>query len=69
MARDAGRLWQLLESQQGHLYVCGDAKAMAKDVHKTLIRIAQSHKECSGTEAEGWAKELADSGRYQRDVW
>jgi len=70
IAREADRVWDLLAKQQGYLYVCGDAKAMAKDVHKTLVAITQEHMHCSGTQAETWIKEhLHDTGRYQRDVW
>ncbi|KAF5832213.1 hypothetical protein DUNSADRAFT_11970 [Dunaliella salina] len=70
MARDGDHVWDLLAKQQGYLYMCGDAKAMAKDVHKTLVAIAQERMHCSGTQAETWVKEnLQDSGRYQRDVW
>ncbi len=65
----AAVVWQLLEQQGGHLYVCGDAKAMAKDVHRTLVALVARAKGCAGTQAEAWVKQLQDAGRYQRDVW
>jgi NADPH-ferrihemoprotein reductase len=50
MAREGDSIWSLLAEQQGYLYVCGDAKAMAKDVHKALVAIVQKHRQCTGTQ-------------------
>jgi NADPH-ferrihemoprotein reductase len=69
MEQEASTLWRLLSEEGGYLYVCGDAKHMAKDVHKTLLSIVQSAKQCTGGQAEAWVKSLQDQGRYQRDVW
>jgi NADPH-ferrihemoprotein reductase len=43
----------------GHVYVCGDAKAMARDVHAVLVDAL----------GEAGVKALADGGRYLKDVW
>jgi sulfite reductase (NADPH) flavoprotein alpha-component len=52
-----------------HVYVCGDAKAMAKDVHATLLRIIADQ---SGRDDDGAAvylREAQRAGRYLRDVY
>ncbi|MGH7155176.1 MAG: hypothetical protein ACREF3_14725, partial [Acetobacteraceae bacterium] len=51
------------------LYVCGNASAMAKDVHVTLLRIIADR---SGRDADGAAaflRGLQQAGRYKRDVY
>ena len=67
MLRQAPELWQALNGG-AYLYVCGDAKHMARDVHHALHEVAQ-RAGCTGSEAEAFVKALADGNRYQRDVW
>ncbi|KIZ02441.1 NADPH-cytochrome P450 reductase [Monoraphidium neglectum] len=69
LAREGARVWELLRKPGACFYVCGDAKAMAKDVHRALIEVVSRHGAMSGTKAEMWVKEFTDSGRYMRDVW
>jgi sulfite reductase (NADPH) flavoprotein alpha-component len=52
-----------------HLYVCGDEKAMARDVHSTLIRIVAKEGGYSRELAEDYVARLAAGHRYQRDVY
>lgn len=42
LRQEGDLVWELLQ-QQGHVYVCGDASAMAPTVEKTLIEIFQEH--------------------------
>ncbi|WP_281559474.1 assimilatory sulfite reductase (NADPH) flavoprotein subunit [Thalassomonas sp. RHCl1] len=52
-----------------HLYVCGDANRMAKDVHNTLLEIIAEQGGLSTEQAEDYLKTLRVSKRYQKDVY
>ena len=65
------RASELFDWIQGgaHIYVCGDATHMAKDVHQALLQIAQQEGGLDATQAKEWLDELAAQGRYARDVY
>ncbi|HRO59050.1 MAG TPA: assimilatory sulfite reductase (NADPH) flavoprotein subunit [Burkholderiaceae bacterium] len=52
-----------------HVYVCGDAEQMARDVHTALLSIVSGGLGCDDEAAEAWLRELQAEGRYQRDVY
>jgi sulfite reductase (NADPH) flavoprotein alpha-component len=67
--RDVGRdLWAWL-AEGAHVYVCGDAKRMAKDVEAALVEVVAAFGLRSTNEAIGFVAELKKSGRYQQDVY
>eukprot|EP00879_Flechtneria_rotunda_P027972 GHRR01030041.1.p1 GENE.GHRR01030041.1~~GHRR01030041.1.p1 ORF type:complete len:280 (+),score=100.54 GHRR01030041.1:432-1271(+) len=69
--REVGdQMWQLLEAG-AHFYVCGDAGSMAGVVEATMLDIIQQHQgpDSNAGSAAAYLRQLAASGRYQRDVW
>jgi sulfite reductase (NADPH) flavoprotein alpha-component len=67
--RDSGRdLWEWL-TEGAHIYVCGDAKRMAKDVELALVDIVAQHGARSPDEASAFVSALKKAGRYQQDVY
>jgi sulfite reductase (NADPH) flavoprotein alpha-component len=67
--REVGReLWTWL-AEGAHVYVCGDAKRMAKDVERALVDIVAQHGARSTDEAIAFVGELKKKGRFQQDVY
>lgn len=51
------------------VYICGDEKNMAHDVHNTLIDIIEKEGNMSREEAEKYLSAMQQEKRYQRDVY
>ena len=67
--REHGRaLFDWLEGG-AHLYVCGDATRMAKDVHAALLDAIATHGGKSAEDANDYLNTLQAQGRYSRDVY
>jgi len=67
--REVGRdLWSWL-ADGAHVYVCGDAKRMAKDVERALVDIVAQHGARSTDQAVAFVADLRKQGRYQTDVY
>ena len=67
--REVGRdLWAWL-NDGAHLYVCGDALRMAKDVEAVLTEIVTQESGRTPAEAVKFVAELKAQGRYQADVY
>jgi len=69
------RMWEQREElydwlrDGAHVYVCGDANRMAKDVDTMLHQVIAEQGKLTESEAAAFVAELKDTGRYQRDVY
>ena len=61
-------LWRWIE-RGAHIYVCGDATRMAKDVQDALLAIFEEQGQLSSKQASEFLKQLRRDKRYQRDVY
>ncbi|QHE92882.1 assimilatory sulfite reductase (NADPH) flavoprotein subunit [Pandoraea fibrosis] len=67
--REQGKaLYEWLQ-EGAHLYVCGDADQMARDVHTALVDIVAEHGGLAQDAAAEYVKTLQREKRYQRDVY
>jgi sulfite reductase (NADPH) flavoprotein alpha-component len=67
--REVGRdLWSWL-NDGAHVYVCGDALRMAKDVEAALVDVIAEHGGCTPADAVEFLADLKTKGRYQADVY
>lgn len=68
MKKQSKELFDWLE-QGAYVYICGDEKHMAHDVHNTLLSIIQEEGAMSKEKAESYLANLQQQKRYQRDVY
>src|SRR5437899_4905346 len=67
--REVGReVWTWL-AEGAHVYICGDAKRMAKDVERALVDIVAQFGARTTDEAVSFVGELKKKGRFQQDVY
>ena len=69
MRQQKEQLCKLLKEPNLHIYICGEAKAMAKDVHKVLVELTVENNGFTEKQAEDWLANMSKNGRYMQDVW
>ena len=68
MLEEGKDIFILLE-RNGHFFVCGDAKRMARDVEATLLEIIATHGAMTVEKAVAYLNALKKEKRYVRDVY
>lgn len=68
MRESAAELWAWLE-EGAHVYVCGDAKRMARDVDLALQAVVAEQGGMTAADARAYVAGLTRDKRYQRDVY
>ena len=65
---NSSEIWSWLESG-AHVYVCGDAKRMAKDVDSALRAVIETAGNRTADQSTAYLQNLKTEKRYQRDVY
>lgn len=68
LREQGAEVWRWLQ-EGAHIYVCGDANRMAKDVENTLLALVAEHGGMDTVQADEFLSELRLERRYQRDVY
>lgn len=63
------QITDILLKQNGSIYVCGDAKNMAKDVNDTLTEMIKTELQVEQLDAMKRLAGLREEKRYLQDVW
>ncbi|KNE59003.1 hypothetical protein AMAG_03355 [Allomyces macrogynus ATCC 38327] len=67
LAKHGDRVWDLVH-KGAHIYVCGDAKNIVRDVPRWFVEAAMTHEGLSEDQAERFVKDMRTKGRYLEDV-
>ena len=68
LREQGAELWRWI-NDGAHIYVCGDANRMAKDVEHTLQEVIAEYGAMDAEAADEFLSELRVERRYQRDVY
>lgn len=68
MRRRGAEIWRWLQAG-AHLYVCGDAHQMAREVDRAVHDIVECHGGLDADAANAYVRNLSAEKRYQRDVY
>ena len=68
LLENSAKVWEWLE-KGAYVYVCGDKKRMATDVHLALLDIIRKEGQMDINAAKQFLNKLTAEKRYQKDVY
>ncbi|XP_043272272.1 NADPH--cytochrome P450 reductase isoform X2 [Venturia canescens] len=69
LEQNKDEIWDVIGPKNGHVYICGDARNMARDVHNILLKVVMEKGKMSELEAVAYVKKMDTQKRYSTDVW
>ncbi|KAM6946269.1 NADPH--cytochrome P450 reductase isoform 1-T1 [Aplochiton taeniatus] len=69
LRKNKEELWRQIHTDNAHIYICGDARNMARDVQTAFYEMAEELGGMTRTQATDYVKKLMTKGRYSQDVW
>lgn len=69
LEKNMDEIWDVIGVKNGHIYVCGDARNMARDVHNILLKVVMEKGNMTEKDATLYIKKMDSQKRYSSDVW
>ncbi|XP_014483001.1 PREDICTED: NADPH--cytochrome P450 reductase isoform X2 [Dinoponera quadriceps] len=69
LEKNKAEIWRVIGEQNGHIYICGDARNMARDVHNILVKVVMEEGKMKNIDAIDYIKKMDVQKRYSSDVW
>lgn len=69
MLAKGAELWQWISEEGANIYICGDAKQMAKDVTEALLTIFETHGKMDRAAAEEYLTKMRKTHQIHLDVY
>ncbi|XP_025834314.1 NADPH--cytochrome P450 reductase isoform X2 [Agrilus planipennis] len=69
MDQNHDEIWKIIGENNGHVYICGDARNMANDVRNVFLKILMTKGNMSEQQASAYLKKMETQKRYSSDVW
>ncbi|EEB11242.1 NADPH--cytochrome P450, putative [Pediculus humanus corporis] len=69
LSQNADELWEVIGENNGHLYICGDARTMARDVNDIVRKVLIDKGNMTEQQAQAYLKKMEAQKRFSSDVW
>lgn len=69
LEQNADELWKVIGENNGHVYICGDARSMASDVRNIIQKVIMDKAKMTEQQAVAYIKKMETQKRYSADVW
>lgn len=71
LAKHDEEIRELIISRNAHVYICGDAHRMAKDVFTEMSRVVSMDRRYGGNSEKAtlFLRSMKSEGRWSEDVW
>ncbi|XP_044733149.1 NADPH--cytochrome P450 reductase isoform X2 [Chrysoperla carnea] len=69
LEKDSDEIWRVIGENNGHIYICGDARSMALDVRNIITKVVMEKGNMTEPQAVAYIKKMESQKRYSSDVW
>lgn len=69
LEKNCEEIWRVIGENNGHFYICGDARNMANDVRNVILKVIQEKGEMTEQQALAYLKKMETQKRLSADVW